>query len=120
MAAVYPAGPDPTIRHLTCSGCALMAAKIQRSSGRQSAFYHQLTHAVVEPEPSVPDGVVGRRSEDAHGDALHRVNELNAAGVQVNRGVVVGASRAVLDVPFDGAPRLARWCGSGGGGPFWV
>jgi hypothetical protein len=30
MAAVYPAGPDPMIRHLTCSGVVLMGAKIIR------------------------------------------------------------------------------------------
>ena len=67
-----------------------MAAKIKRSSGRQSAFYHQLTHAVVEAEPSVPDRVIRRCGEDAHGHALHRMNEFNATGVQVNRGVVIG------------------------------
>jgi hypothetical protein len=85
-----------------------MAAKIRLLLAGINSIYHHLTHAIFMAEPGVPNGVVRWRSEDAHGYALYRVDELNAPRVQVNGRVVVGAAGSVLDVAFDGSTQACQ------------
>ena len=67
-----------------------------------------LNQVVFDAQPLVPKGIFRGRSEDAQGLLFYRVYELNATGVEVNGGVVVGAAGAVLDVSFDGTFEAAE------------
>ena len=67
-----------------------------------------LNQVVFDAQPLVPKGIFRGRSEDAQGLLFDRVYELNATGVEMNGGVIVGAAGAVFDVTFDGALQTAQ------------
>lgn len=67
-----------------------------------------LNQVVFDAQPLVPQRILWRWSEDADGLLFDGVHKLNAPGMEMNGGVVVGAAGAVLDVSFDGTFEAAE------------
>ena len=58
-------------------------------------------HLFIQLQHLVPQAVLRGRGDDADDLTPNRVHELDAAGMEVDGGVVVGAPSAILDVALD-------------------
>ena len=81
---------------------------LEVEKGLKRVLPNVLNQVVFDAQPLVPQRILRGRSEDAHGLLFDRVYELNATGVEMNGGIVVGAAGAVFDVTFDGAFQTAQ------------